>query len=117
MADEPHIDAPPVDTGTAPALQRRGQGARPVVYEGEPVALKGRTRIGDRIAHIARVLIGLALIAALAVIISQLRATLHNAPSDISAIQVIQVYTEALFQAVVAIGLGVAGYVVTRAAG
>lgn len=114
MADELRTDgAPP-----SPVERRRYRRVGPDRYEEEPAewADAGKST-GEVIAQVARVAIGLVLIAALVLIAGQLHDTLSNAPQDISAVQVIQVYTEALFKAVIAIGAGIAGYVVTRVVG
>jgi hypothetical protein len=65
-------------------------------------------------AAFLRVVIGLIVCTALALIWTGTQATIKSA-SDASAIQITQVYAEGIFHAVVTIGLGIMGYVVTRA--
>ena len=73
--------------------------------------------------RVALVLIGILLVIALAYIAVSLHRELDNANTSFaaagqqgpSAIQIIQVYTESLYRAIIAIGIGMAAYFATRA--
>ncbi len=62
-----------------------------------------------------RAVIGLAAVLVLVYTFNSTRDTLqHYAEADLSAVQVIQVYVEGMFQAVITIGIAIALYIVTR---
>jgi hypothetical protein len=65
--------------------------------------------------QVIMLLTGLLLAGALISIASDLHSRLNSAAPDISAIQVIQVYTESLYRAVIAIGIGIAVYIFAHA--
>jgi hypothetical protein len=83
--------------------------------EPEPEPMAVHTTAADW-ARVLRVTVGVLLVIALIVISVDLHHTLDSNP-DASAPQIIQVYTQALFQAVVAIGVAIAVYVLTRGMG
>lgn len=67
------------------------------------------------VARWRRVLLALAAVVTLLWIAVDLHGAMDAAPADISAIQIVQLYTQSLYKLVVVIGLLLAGYVLSRA--
>jgi hypothetical protein len=64
-------------------------------------------------ARVIRVIVGLVLAGALIIVAASTVSDINNHP-DASAVQVTQIYAEGLFYGLVAVGIGIAMYILTR---